>query len=165
MEQFMWCFISGLFISFFMVFFWNSLLKNDINYKQPKIYISVVVISLSAVLVQFVLPQYLKLTSDILIFMIVNYIFYCRNITKNLLIVIYSDIVMFAGEAIFVLLISFAFKDSIDVLYNLSFGSLIINIAVTIICFILIKFKFIYKIFDYSSLTFRKIFISCLTFP
>ncbi len=155
MEKGIALFIGTIFPCIFFVFFWHKLLNKKIEFKDYKIYSSILIINTLDTIFILLTPQFLKIVGGVIILFIVNYIFFCKNISKNLIMVLYSELIIIISEFIFTLILALFMGDNLDI-YATSFSGIIaINIGVTLVAFIITKFKFIYKMFNYLIKTFN----------
>ena len=74
MEKYILYFIGGLFTCGFCIICSNKLLDLKIDFKNYKIYLSTIILTLIGTIVNFTLPQFLKLFFVVIAFFIINYI-------------------------------------------------------------------------------------------
>ena len=154
MEKYIFTFIGALCVCYFCIVCWHKLLNKKINYRDYKFYLALLILNICGTFISFAVPQYLKVFCNIIVFFIVNYIFFCRDITKNILVVLYSYLIVFVSEFIFSVIATLIMGDVLS-LQNTGIGMLIINVGVPAIAFIFLKFKFVYKIYNYFLKTFE----------
>ena len=154
MEKYVLSFIGVTFIYSFCVISWHKLLNKKIDLKDYKFYLSIAIMAFLGSFIVLCLPQFIKMPLAVLMMLCVNYMMFCKNITKSILSVIYTEIIAVISEFIFSLIGSLMFKNVIE-LQNTDLGILIINISVTIIGLLILKISFIYKLFNYLLKTFN----------
>ena len=153
MDKYIAAFIGGLFLYTFCIVSWNKLLGQKLNFRSYKFYVALIILEICIIGINFFIPQFLKTICSIVTLFTVSYLFFCRDITKNIIVVLYSDIIAFVSEFIFSIIGSLIFSDLVS-LQDKPLGIVLINFSVASIGFILLKFKFVYKIYNYLIKTF-----------
>ena len=154
MEKYVLCFIGGLFLYSYFIICWHKLLKKKIDFRNPNIYIVLVLLDVGRTFMNFHLPQFLRLWCTIIMFFVIYYIFLYHNLTKNIITIVYSYLIAFVSEFILVLVLALLGINDMSKIYNLELGVFVTNTLVGLISFIFLKFGFIYKLFNYLLKTF-----------
>ncbi|MCI9585177.1 MAG: GHKL domain-containing protein [Bacilli bacterium] len=133
-------------LAMFMVNCWHKLLNIKIDFKNYKIYLGVILATLGSTIVNFYLPQFLKIFLVILILFVLCYWLF-RNVEKAFLTVVVSEFIAMICELILVV-ITFTFIESNpdNVNHNL-LGMLVINLGVPVLAFLSLKTPIPYKIY------------------
>lgn len=141
--------LSGVFTVFAEVFCWHKLLDRKINFRSYKFYIALIIMVVFGMLIALVVPQYLKAFPLLIVFLFVNYIFFCRNLVESILTVIMSKLIAMVSELIFVLLVTIIAGDNAMDFTTNGWGVVISNISIALLMLVAMKLKFIYKIYNY----------------
>lgn len=154
MEKYLICVAGALPLDIFCVICWNKLLNQKIDFKSYKFYLAVIILSIGGLITNFAIPHYLKVLCTIILFFTLNQLFFCKNFTKNVLVVLYSYLIIFFGEFIPILVLSLFIGDGFDKFANSNIGIFVMNISVGIISLLLLKLKYVYSFFNYIIKTF-----------
>lgn len=155
MEKYVLCFISGIVFYTFYIVCWHKLLGKKVDFKSYKFYLALIILDLCGTFINFNVPQYAKLFIVFILFFVVNYVFYNKNISKNLIVVLFSDLIMFVSEFIIILIITIFIGNDIYNFTSSNYGTFIVNMLVGILSLIILKLKQIYLLFDYVIKTFN----------
>ena len=128
--------LGGVFINSFAIFCWHKLLNEKINYKNPKIYISLVVMTILGTMINFVVPQYLKIIFMFGLYFIINYLFFCRSLGKSILSTIILELILMVCEMVVVLLTSLFIGDTINDIKDYPVTLLVINLIISFLSFL-----------------------------
>ena len=154
MAPYIACFLGGLALDLFCIVCWNTMLKQKINFNSYKTYIAMLLIGIGGLITNFILPKFVKVFFTTFLFFIINYLFFCKNITKNLLAIFYSEIIIVVSELIFTIILSFMMGNNLESFAISNTGIFIMNLGVGIIGLLLLKTSVVDKIFDYIKITF-----------
>lgn len=154
MEPYIACFMGGLLLNFFCVVCWNKLLNNKIDYHDYKIYLVTIILDLCGTIINFVAPHYLRVVCTMIEFFTINYIFFCKNITKNIIVVLFSYLILFASDFVLFLIIN-PVINNMESFSTSNAGVFILNAGAGIIAIMILKFSIVYKAFNYLLTTFH----------
>ncbi|MBQ9011042.1 MAG: GHKL domain-containing protein [Bacilli bacterium] len=155
MEKYVFCFIGVAFAYFFCIVCWHRLLNKKIEWKSYKIYLSLFILAIVGTVLNFTIPRFLRLIFAFLILIIINYIFFNRNMSQVILLVLMSELISVISEFIFVIILFLLMNVGVENISTTQVGVLIINLGVTCISFMFLKFKFVYAVFNYLYKTFE----------
>lgn len=141
MQEIIFNIIGSLFFSCFTVYCWYKVLKCNVNNIIFKTILLIILISASSILIQSYIPQYLKIWFTFILLFLLNRLFCSKEIKATIISVLISQFLIMISELVFVLLYQLFFKNSIETLYNSTYGVLIINIFVAIIAFAIFHLK------------------------
>ena len=154
MERFILCLIVGIFFYSFCIISWNKLLNKNINFSNYKFYLVLVLLDFFGTTINFVVPQFLKIYAMVIMFFLINYMFFCRSFSKSAITVLFSEGILVVSELIMVIILTLFIGENVYPFSETYLGIAIMNILIAAIAFIFLKFKFIYKFFDYLVKTF-----------
>ena len=155
MEKYVLCFIAGIFLYSFCIICWHKLLRKKIDFKNYKFYLALLIIDVLSTIINFHVPQFMRFFSTLLVLFATNYYLFCRNFTKCLLTVLLSEFIAFFGEFLIVIIITIFIGDAIYSFTESDIGIFLIFSLVGIIGLIILKFKFIFKLYNYLVKTFN----------
>jgi len=147
--------ISAILMCSFAVFSWYKFMEKPIDCKNNKLYFSILIGAIICTIINFYLPQAVKIILTVLLLFILCYFFFCHNITKSIIMTIITELIVTISELIFVLLILLFVESNPDNVSQNILCSLLINLGVPILSFmsfitpIPVKFyKYILKTFN-----------------
>lgn len=158
-EQVVLYFVGGLFVTIFHICCWYKLLGVDVNLKQSKFYVSLLVLCVFGTILAFTVPKYMKIIITIVLYLLmINFYLFEKDLKKSLCMVLISQIIVMISELILVITISLLFKSSIETFSMTMMGGLLINLFIAILSFMFLIPKSIKTIFNYldSSMDFMK---------
>lgn len=153
MEKYLFGLANGFVLNPFLIVFWHKMLGKKIDFKDYKIYVAFLILEVVSTIINMWVPQFVKLFVVIIMLFVVNYIFFCRNFTKNIILVLLAEFIVVISEFIFSVICLIFFKDIVAIQQTL-FGVLIANICIGIIAFAFLKISCIYKVYNYLLKTF-----------
>lgn len=147
--------VGGFFLFIAIIYGWHLLLDKKVNLKDYRVYLSLIIGTTFGCIINFYLPFSLKLMLMVLLMFIINYSFFCRNLSKSLLIVIVTEFIAIFSELL-VAVIAFLFvgNNAEKILNNFS-GTLLISLGVPILLFIFFKTKIPFRLYNYLYKTFN----------
>lgn len=140
--------LGGIFINYFAIFCWHKLLNKKINYKTPSIYIALAIMTVLGTLVNFVVPQYLKIVFMFTIYFVTNYLFFCKTLGKCVVSTIILEFILMICEMFVILLSSIFIGDAIKDIQNNPFFLLSVNVIIFVFSFIVMMTKVPAKIYN-----------------
>ena len=115
--------------NFVCVLYLFYLSKEKINYKNYKMYIAVLLMSVISIIFEMILPQYLKIACIIPILFLISYLFFFKDIYTSIASVLVFESMAMLSELIIVILIS-VFSGDMDVFMKNPIGFVILNLGV-----------------------------------
>jgi len=147
--------VSSFLLFIFSIFSWHNFMKKKIDFKNYKFYLCLGIGVIISVLINLFLPKTVKLLLIIVLLFLLSYIFYCRDITKALVMSIVPEMIAVICECILAsLILLFVGNDT----HNLSesfIGLLIISVGVPILGLLTLKTPYPAKIYNYLVRTFN----------
>lgn len=128
---------------------WHKLLNKKIDFKNYKLYILLICITVVSLLNFLITEKFLRVITVTLFFVLIVYFLFRQNIKNSILVSIYHQIIIFFSEFIAVFILSLILGNSIEIFIRSIFGNLLINVFVGIISILIINFKFVLKLFNY----------------
>lgn len=139
--------ISSLILMSVMIYSWHILLKRKINFKSPKIYIVLAILSLVSICNYYVVNQYIRIFSVAVLLIISFYVLFKEKINVTVITPIYTQLIFMISETIFIIIITLIFQSNTEDLLKFQAASFLTNIAVTLLSFCIIQLKFVRNIY------------------
>ena len=96
--------VGAFLLGSFAICCWHVVLDKKIDFRDYKLYLGLVIATLGGIIINFYFPRSLKVLFIMILFFIINYILYCRNVTKAILSVIVSEFIAVLCEFVFVII-------------------------------------------------------------
>lgn len=148
MDRYIYILIYSLVSVSSLIYIWHKLLKRNIDFKNPKIYITLIGIMIIAVFNYFLVNKFIKIILITVICMLFFRYLFKENLKKCIITPIYYQIIVMISETIFILLIISIFRLNLEELKNQYLGTFIVNIATSLNTIIIVKIPFVRKIYD-----------------
>ena len=131
-----------------IVYAWHVLTCKKINFRNYKLYISLVGMLILTVTSFFVVNDFVRITLVTIILILFFKYLFNEDLHKSIVTPVYVQIIVFIAEFIYSITLLFIFNDKTedminDVLFNFS-----TNIVVAILLIIFVQFKFIKKVYN-----------------
>ena len=147
--------VGGFFLFIVIIYAWHLLMGKNVNLKDYKVYLSLIIGTVCGCVINFYLPFALKLILMVLLMFIINYFFFCKNSSKSLLIVIVTEFMAIFYELL-VAIVAFLFVgNNAENILNSFNGTLLISLGVPILLFVFFKTKIPFRLYDYLYKTFN----------
>lgn len=141
--------ILGIIIIVFTnLYIWSKLLKQKIDFKSPRTYILIFMLSNFMILNYYYINQFLKVVSITLIMMIFCKFIFKVSINKAIVVPLISQFIIMISELLFLLLVLFVLDFDMNQMVNNYFGSLVSNLLISFFAIILINFKMGHKLYN-----------------
>ena len=149
--------VGALFLGCFAVCCWHVVLRNKIEVKNYKLYLGIMIATIGGIIINFYLPRSLKVVFIMLLFFLINYILYCRNLTKAIISVVVSEFIAVLCEFVFVIITLLFVENNVEtVSQNVNiYSTILISIGIPILAFIILKTSLPTRIYDYLYKTFN----------
>lgn len=131
-----------------IIFCWHKLLNKKINFKDKKLYITLLYLMLISLINYFSTNEFLRIiviTSLLIVFF--SYLF-SESLKISLITPIYTQLIYMLSEVIFVVSICVIFGLNSNDIVNTQFGTLLSNIAISMISVIVIQLPVIRKLYN-----------------
>jgi len=133
-----------------MLYIWHCLLNRKINFKDPKLYITLICVMLISIFNYLIVNNFIKIIIIILVFILFFKYLFKENIQKSIITPIYYEILIIISEAICVLIVATIFKLNVNELKEAYVGTFIINVAISTVSILLIKLPFVIKFYNFT---------------
>ncbi len=132
-------------------------MRKKIRLNNYKLYIALFIGAICCVAITLFLPQSIKLVLMIALLFVINYIFFCREISQALIMSVISEFIVVIAEFIIVVLIFIFVDNNPGNLYGKWYTTLLINLGIPMLAFLSLKTPFPLKIYDYLVKTFNNL--------
>ena len=133
--------------NFVCVLYSFHLSKEEINYKNYKIYVAVFLMSVITIIFEMILPQYLKIVCIIPILFFIAYLLFFKDIYISIASVLVFESMAMLSELIIVILIS-VFSGDMDVFMEKPNGFVILNLGVVFFLILSLKSLIPFKLYN-----------------
>ena len=151
-----------------LIYIWYDLNKMKIDFKDKKIYITLVSLVAISIFNYFFIDKFVKIILITIIFMQFYKYLFNESMQKCIITPIFYQIVIMISETIFVIFATLLFGNSANAIIESCFGTLTANIIIAIISVIIFKLKFVkniyYKVINFTeSLKVNRLFVFSLS--
>ena len=140
-----------------LIFVWHNLLNKKINFRNPKIYITLLTLSTIAIINNKYNAGMIKIMFITLIFMFYFRYIFKEKISLCIITPLFYQIIIMFFEAIYAIILVIIFKSNSQDFLVSNFGTLFSNIFMAIITIFASKTSFILKIFEFITDSIQKI--------
>ena len=147
MEKYVYILLYSFILVWSLLYTWHKLLNKKINYKDRKIYITLICLMIISVFNYFLMNKFIKITLITIVFMFfVKYLFKI-DLHKCIITPIFSQLLIMIAEAIYALIIVMLNLD-INSTLNSLFINMISNIIIALIVVIIVNIKQVRKLYN-----------------
>lgn len=157
MEMLIIYFFSALLLFVFMICSWHVFMRKKINFKDYKLYVALIGGALCCTSITLFLPQSLKFLSNVILMSLVIYIFFCKDISKALLMSSVSEFVLVIVEFVVTLFIFLFINNNLSNMMENWYSNLMVNLIISVLALLALKTSFPLKIYDYLVKTFNNL--------
>ena len=157
MEMLIIYFLSALLILIFMICSWHVFMRKKINFKDYKLYVALIVGVLFCTAITLFLPQSLKFLSNVILLSLISYIFFCRNISKVLLMLAVSEFIAVIAEFIIAVPVFIFIDNNPNNVSNNLYSTILVNFGIPLLALVSLKTPFPLKLYDYLVKTFNNL--------
>ena len=162
MNEYLKYILPNFILVFSMIYIWYKLLGKKINFKDPKIYISIIGLMIISVINYLVVNKFIRILLITVIFMFFFRFLFKESIQKCILIPIFYQLIVFISESIYAIVVVIIFSDDFAKLLNNILGLLITNFCVAILSILITSNKHVKKFYNYFLNITKKIKINQL---
>ena len=134
--------LSGIVMAVISIYMWYKLHNEKINFRNIKLYICFIVISIICVLNYYFIISYLRIFTLVLAFIVSNYILFSDEKHANIIVPIVGEVIVFISEVIVSIVAFGILKLDVNVATSKYFGSLSMNILLCLICALIVNIKY-----------------------
>ena len=131
-----------------MIYIWHKLINKKINFKDKKIYITIISLMFISVINYFLVNRFIRIILLTIIFIIFFRYLFKEEIHKTIITPIFYQLIIVLSEFIGIISLSFIFNSPTGNFIETNLGLLAVNISVTIISIIISNFKFVKILFN-----------------
>lgn len=141
--------IGALIISVVNLLLWCKLLKKQIDYKNYKVYIGIIAMSIIIILNFFLLNTILKILTVLIIYMVISLYIFDISIEEAITLSIFSHLLYIISEilAVMIILLSTNIQNKME-LANIFSGTLHANLLISFIVILLMKIPFLSSLYE-----------------
>ena len=139
-------FFASSIIFYSIIYVWSVLLGEKINYKKFKFYLIWIFLACFSVFNYFFINNFIRLGFLLIILNICCKLLFNHNLKETIVVCIYEQFIIMVSETIFALLLTIL-KIDVNLTLNFAIVNLISNILIAIISLIIIRIKFIKKLY------------------
>lgn len=136
---------SVLFV--FMIISWHILLKKKINFKDYKLYVTFVGITLSSFINYYVTNNIIRIFSVTIIFILFFSFLFREKLYKCIMTPIFTQIIIFVSEFLYAIVILLLFGNDANKAIDSILGNFATNVVIGIMLYIIVNFKFIKNLY------------------
>ena len=135
--------LTNILLAISPMYIWHLLLNKKINFKNYKLYISVIGITISAILIYLLVNKFLKITLITLVFIFFFRYLFKEKIQKCIITPIFYQLIIMISETIYALFLTIVLKFDTEILVNSFIGTFLTNIIVAVLSIIIAKISII----------------------
>ena len=130
-----------------LIYIWHDLDNKKINYKDRKVYITLISLIVISILNYFFVNKFIKIALITIVFMIFYRYLFKESIKKCIITPIYYQIIIMISETIYIGFAAMILGNSANKIISSCFGTLTTNISVAVISVLISKIKFVKRIY------------------
>ena len=138
--------IGSIMFSLATIYSWITILNKSFNLKDKNFIFGLIISSIVTGTMTLYLAQEVKMSLMMLILIIINYLFFSKNMKNAIIGVTLSELIIMISEFIFVLLSTVLGYDMNDI-SSTAVGQTIINSTISLISFLIINFIKNFKLY------------------
>ncbi len=137
---------SVLFLS--MIVSWHILLKKKINFKDYKLYVSLIGMTLSSIINFYVVNNFIRIFTVTIIFILFFTFLFREKLYKCIMTPIFTQVIIFISEFLYSIILLLILGDNAEKIMGTILGNFATNVVVAILLLIFISFKFVRKLYE-----------------
>ena len=143
-------FLPNLILVSSLIYVWYKLSDKKIDFKNKRLYITILSIMTSSILIHLLVSSFIKITLITIIFMIFYKYLFEFDLKICIITPIYYQLIIMISEGIYILLLSTIFNLNLEELKDKFLGTyLIINLGIAIFTIIMIKIPYTIRIYKF----------------
>lgn len=140
--------VSGLFLVPSMLYVYSRLLNKPLNFKDPKLYITLVALIIVSVFNFLLTNKFIRIIIITLIFMFFVWFLFRETLQKCIITPIFYQLLVMITETLIVLILVMFFNKNFNNFAQSDIGVLVINVAVSGLSILLVNLKFTHRIYN-----------------
>lgn len=134
-------FLCGVIIAVTNVYMWNKLHDEKIDFKNYKVYLVGIVLSILLILNFSFINSYLRILTLVIVMILCNYFLFTKDKNANIVIPIIAELILIIAEVIISILFVTLLKLEGNAIFIKYSGTIIINLFVGVISILLVNLK------------------------
>lgn len=134
-------FLCGVIMSVTNVYMWNKLHDEKIDFKNYKVYLVGIVLSILLILNFSFINSYLRILTLVIVMILCNYFLFTKDKNANIVIPIIAELILIIAEVIISILFVTLLKLEGNAIFIKYSGTIIINLFVGVISILLVNLK------------------------
>lgn len=131
-----------------LLYIWHKLIKRKIDFKDYKLYITILGITVISLFNFFMVNKFIKVTLITIIFMFFFRYLFREKISKCIITPIYYQIIIMISETLYTIVLVMIFNTSAGDIINSFLGTFLTNVSVAFISIAIVQFKFVNKLYN-----------------
>lgn len=132
-----------------IIYSWYKLSDKKINFKNYKLYITLIGMMLTSIINFFTINKFIRVTLITVIFIIFFKFLFKEKLNKTIITPIFSQLIIFISEFLYALILLLIFgNESNETINAISNNTLITNIVIATMLLLALKLKFIKKLYN-----------------
>lgn len=140
--------VSGLFLVPSMLYVYSRLLKKPLNFKDPKLYITLVALIIVSVFNFLLTNKFIRIIIITLIFMFFIWFLFRETLQKCIITPIFYQLLVMITETVTALVLLAIFTKNFNSFSQSDIGILIINVVISGLSILLVNLKFTHKLYN-----------------
>lgn len=157
MEMYLKHIIPNFILVSSMIYIWHKLLKKRINFKDPKLYITLIGVMGVSIFNYVLVNKFVRIITITIIFMVFFKFLFKTSVSQSIITPIFYQFILLIAESLFAIIISLAFTSNPAALLNSILGIYITNIFISFVSILLSMLKPIEKFYKLIIKSIKKI--------
>lgn len=145
--------LGGIVMAIANIYMWHKLHNQKINFKNYKVYVSIIFISIICIFNYYFVNNYIKILTILVASFIGNCFLFKRKDTSNIFVPIISELIILLSELMISIVAFTILNLDMNFVSSNYFGSLIINILIGFMSVILVNISFFKKLLNFLQKT------------
>lgn len=141
--------LGGIVMAIANIYMWHKLHNQKINFKNYKVYVSIIFISIICIFKYYFVNNYIKILTILVASFIGNCFLFKRKDTSNIFVPIISELIILLSELMISIVAFTILNLDMNFVSSNYFGSLIINILIGFMSVILVNISFFKKLLNF----------------
>lgn len=141
--------LGGIVMAIANIYMWHKLHNQKINFKNYKVYVSIIFISIICIFNYYFVNNYIKILTILVASFIGNCFLFKRKDTSNIFVSIISELIILLSELMISIVAFTILNLDMNFVSSNYFGSLIINILIGFMSVILVNISFFKKLLNF----------------
>lgn len=159
--------VYAFIMTFAIIYCWYRLSNQKIGFRSRKLYIYLSIIALISALNFLIVNKYFRIILITMLLMVAYKMLYNVTIQKCILTPIYSQVLIFFAELIYLAVVLGVMHGFDEKTMNTIFAQFITNVSVSALLVIMVQFKFVHKVYNLllrltDKIRTRQLIVFCL---